>query len=322
MKTPALCRDCNDLTRRDFVRAAAALSAVGLVGAQDARKTSETRVTDLYKSLTDVQRKEICKPFDDPLRLKVDNNWHINKLRVGKDYTSDQQALIKDIFTGLHSSEYAPIVQGQVDHDNGCKELAGCAVAIFGEPGTGKFEFVFTGRHVTRRCDGDSVDGAAFGGPIFYGHAAESFNEKPDHKGNIYWFQAKRANELFAALDGKQREKALLGESRGEHGTKTVALPGKAELPGLPASALSADQKKLAQTVLKDMLAPFREADQAETMKIVEIAGVDALHFSYYKNEDIGDDGVWDVWQVEGPNMVWYFRGKPHVHTWVNVARA
>jgi hypothetical protein len=45
------------------------------------------------------------------------------------------------------------------------------AIAIFGEPGTGKFEFVLTGRHVTRRCDGDSLEGAAFGGPIFYAPA-------------------------------------------------------------------------------------------------------------------------------------------------------
>lgn len=49
----------------------------------------------------------------------------------------------------------------------------------------------------------------AFGGPIFYGHAAEGFNEKPDHPGNVYWYQAKRANELFQALDGKQRKVAL-----------------------------------------------------------------------------------------------------------------
>ena len=50
----------------------------------------------------------------------------------------------------------------------------GSSVAIFGEPGSGKFQFVLTGRHCTRRCDGDSVEGAAFGGPLFYGHAAKS----------------------------------------------------------------------------------------------------------------------------------------------------
>ena len=37
---------------------------------------------------------------------------------------------------------------------------------------------------------------------------------------------------------------------------------------------------------------------------------------AFYKNMDIGQDGVWDVWQIEGPGMLWYFRGAPHVHTW------
>ena len=40
---------------------------------------------------------------------------------------------------------------------------------------------------------------------------------------------------------------------------------------------------------------------------------------SFYKNHDIGGDGVWDVWQLESPNMLWYFRGSPHVHVWVNI---
>jgi hypothetical protein len=195
----------------------------------------------------------------------------------------------------------------------------GCSIALFGEPGTGKFEFVLTGRHVTRRCDGDSVAGAAFGGPIFYGHAAEGFNEKPDHPGNVYWYQAKRANELFQALDGKQRKLALRSDARPEARAKTVELRGKdAELHGVPMSELTADQKELARKVMAEVLAPFRKADVDECMKLIK-AQFDNLHFAYYQNMDIGDDGVWDVWQIEGPTMVWYFRGSPHVHTWVNI---
>ena len=85
--------------------------------------------------------------------------------------------MIRDIFIGLHNPEYAQKVMEQVEHDGGKEGFGGCSIALFGEPGTGKFEFVLSGRHVTRRCDGDSVEGAAFGGPIFYGHAARSFNE-------------------------------------------------------------------------------------------------------------------------------------------------
>ena len=79
---------------------------------------------------------------------------------------------------------------------------------VAGEPGTGKFEWVLTGRHLTIRCDGDSVEHTAFGGPLFYGHAV-TFDEKPDHPGNVWWHQARLANQVYAALDGKQREKAL-----------------------------------------------------------------------------------------------------------------
>ena len=39
------------------------------------------------------------------------------------------------------------------------------------------------------------------------------------------------------------------------------------------------------------------------------------------KNGDIGNDGVWDIWKLEGPAFSWYFRGSPHVHTWLNIAR-
>jgi hypothetical protein len=282
--------------------------------------TSETLVTTLYQSLTEVQRQAVVFPFDHALRSKVDNNWHITKQRVGKDFTPDQQAMIREIFLKMHSPEYAERVLQQVEHDAGEDGFGACSIALFGEPGVGKFEFVLTGRHVTRRCDGDSVEGAAFGGPIFYGHAALSDEEAADHPGNIYWYQAKRANEVFQMLNGKQRELALLGTSRGEHGTDTVALSGKKHgLPGIPVSELTRDQKEHVHLVMQDLLAPFRKQDVDEAIKLIKANGFDNLHMAFFKNQDIGNDGVWDVWQIEGPAMVWYFRGDPHVHTWVHV---
>ena len=331
MSVTTRCPDCDSdqsgFTRREFIKATAAgivATSAGVVaapvfGAEDKRQIlrSETLVKQLYGSLEGEQKATCCFTFDDPLRLKVDNNWQITEARVGQSFNQDQQDLIRQIFLGLHSEEYAQQVLGQVEHDGGFDQ---CAIALFGEPGTGQFEFVLTGRHVTRRCDGDSVEGAAFGGPIFYGHAAKGFNEPPDHEGNVYWYQAERANELFQALDGKQRMQALLGDSRGEHGTDTVKLNGKsAGLAGIPVSELTADQKELAEKVMEDLLRPFREADRLECMNLIRKHGFDQLHFSFYKNEDIGDDGVWDVWQVEGPTTVWYFRGQPHVHAWVHI---
>ncbi|MBT3568599.1 MAG: DUF3500 domain-containing protein [Opitutae bacterium] len=314
----------NLLSRRKFVATTASASAIALASSSlqgkpqsDKNTTAETLVQSLYKSLNDKQREAICLPFDHPLRSKVNNNWHINKTRLNQ-FSDDQQAMVREIFLKLHSPEYAQKVFDQVDGDSG---FGKGSFALFGKPGSGKFEFVFTGRHCTRRCDGDSVEGAAFGGPIFYGHAAKGFYEKPEHPGNAYWFQAKRANELFQALDGKQRKIALLDKrSRGERGNKTIETKGTVKgLEGIPASDFSGDQKDLFRKVLADLLAPFRQQDSTEAMKLIEANDIDKLHLSYYKKENIGEDEVWDVWQVEGPKMVWYFRGKPHVHVWANI---
>ena len=128
------------------------------------KATSETLVATLFKSLSEEQRKIIAFPFDHPLRSKVDNNWMITDKKISEFYTKDQQAMIREIFLGLHNPEYADKVMQQVEHDGGKEGFGGSSIALFGEPGTGKFEFVLAGRHVTRRCDGDSVEGEAFGG--------------------------------------------------------------------------------------------------------------------------------------------------------------
>lgn len=282
---------------------------------------SETLVTTLYKSMNEAQRKDLCFAFEDKLRNKVDNNWHITPKRIDQVLDKDQQAMVREIFDKLHSEEYKKRVWEQFDADNqGDGGFGSASIALFGEPGAGKFEFVLTGRHCTRRCDGDSVAGAAFGGPIFYGHAARSFNEDPGHEGNVYWYQAKRANEVFKALDGKQREKALLENIRTEQGQNTIRLTGKKSgLDGIPVSELSADQKDLVRMVLADLLLPFRKEDAAEAMRHIEKNGFDSLHMAFSKNHDLGSDGIWDNWQIEGPSMVWLFRGAPHVHCWAHI---
>jgi hypothetical protein len=120
-------------------------------------------------------------------------------------------------------------------------------------------------------------------------------------------------------LDGKQREVALVDKVREEKETATVALSGKkSELPGIPMGALSNDQRNMVRKVLAEVLAPFRREDAEESLRLIE-PHFDALHMAFCKSMDIGGDGIWDVWQIEGPNMIWLFRGAPHVHTWVHI---
>ena len=310
--------------RRDFLKTVAgagALAATGSLPVNAAPKPSspaEKVAHSLFESLNEEQRSAVAFPFDHPLRSKVDNNWQITKPRIGQFFNKDQQAMVEEIFRKIHSPEYAETIVKQVAHDSNSKALEKCSVALFGEPGK-DFEFVLTGRHCTRRCDGNSVKGAAFGGPFFTVMRRMGFTKSRIIRETPIGF-GWQANKVYEMLDGKQREAALLGRSRGERGMKTIALTGKKHgLDGIRAGDLSNDQKDEMRKVMTTLLAPFRKEDADEAMKYVEASGFDNLHMAFYKTEDVGKDGVWDVWQIEGPSMVWYFRGQPHVHTWVHI---
>jgi hypothetical protein len=306
--------------------AAGAAVAASLAGSKvawaDLKDDSpEKLVKALHKSLTDEQRKHVVLPWDHKLRLHVMNNWYVVKPRIGKFFTADQQQLLRDIVKGLSSAEGHEKFQKVMKGDN--KNFENYATAIFGNPEENKFVWFLTGRHLTMKCDGDTQENAVFGGPIFYGHAGDAkdnFNELPTHPGNVFWNQAVLANKLFGALDGKQQAKALLDDTPKED-PATIKLQGEAgPFAGLPVAEMSKDQKGLVEEVLRSILAPYRASDVEEAMKVVkDSGGLDKLHLSFYSDEDTGDDKVYDNWMVQGPQIMWFFRGHPHVHTWVNV---
>ena len=328
------CPDCDDndragINRRDFVRKVAGTALAGsllpLVGvggprravaAPSPKSTAETVVKRFYDSLDEKQRKVICFEFDNPLRTKINANWPITPLKIGSDFTKDQQAMIDEIFRGVTSPDGYERFQKQMTEDSGGFE--DYHVAVFGTPGTGKFERELTGRHVTIRADGDSVAGAAFGGPIVYGHGTGD-GEK-GLPGNVYYYQIQKANEVFKALDGKQRTAALLAKAPNEAAVKIQGSSG--QVPGLSVGELSKDQQGLVESVIKVILAPYREEDIDEAMAIMKDGGgLDALHMAFYEAGDLGKDHEWDIWRLEGPTFVWHFRGAPHVHTYVNIAK-
>jgi len=335
------CDDCGGSdqawTRRDFVRTglAGAAAAGVLTGttlradeaAKASKPESETLVKKLYGTFSDTQRSKLCFPWDHTddrglLRTHVSNNWSITdreKMNVGGDFfTADQRDMIEAIFWGLYNPEWHDRIRQQLKDDAGGYGQAQ-AIALFGEPGNGQFEFVMTGRHLTVRCDGNTSDHVAFGGPIFYGHAARGFNEEKDHPGNVFWPQALKANSLYTMLDGKQREKAMVKDIPEE---SAVSFQGdKGVFPGLPIADMTADQKAFAQGVLQSLIEPYRQSDKDEVIQCLEKnGGLDRCSLAFYDADDIGNDKVWDYWRLEGPTFVWYYRGAPHVHVWVNVA--
>ncbi|MDH3719000.1 MAG: DUF3500 domain-containing protein, partial [Planctomycetota bacterium] len=246
-------------------------------------------------------------------------NWNVTQPSINSDFFSGQQrALIRDIFEGIIQPDWHGRIDQQLKDDAGGFGKRQ-SIAIFGQPGGDKFEFVMTGRHMTLRCDGNSAEHVAFGGPIFYGHAAQGFHEKADHPGNVFWPQALAANKVFEMLDGQQRTLALVGRSPQESAVGFRGPDG--QRPGIPVSELSADQKQQVQQVLQKLIEPYRQDDRDEVLQCLKThGGLDACSLAFYREPDIGGDGVWDNWRLEGPAFVWYFRGAPHVHVWVNVA--
>ena len=321
---PRPCPDCeNPLDRRQFlattagVAVAASASSLLVPGMlQAAPKSSgaaEGLVGELHESLSADQKKEMVLSWDDPRRTKINANWHITKASVGKFFTKAQQDLIQQIVKGVTSEDGYDRFLKQMEYDAG--GIGEYSVALFGDPAKKPFEFELTGRHLTLRADGDSTPGAAFGGPIIYGHGEEG-----NIKQNLFFHLTERADEVFKALDEKQRTQALLTDAPSEGAVKL--RPESDRIPGIIGSELSKDQQQLVTAVFKDIISSYREEDVEEALSIYKAGGgVEKTRIAFYQAGDLGDDKVWDIWRLESPTVVCHFRGAPHVHAYINVRR-
>jgi len=318
------------LSRRDLLRASAVAAATGIlrtpaIAATEPSATAETLAGRLHASLSEAQRKQVCFGWDHVhpkfglLRTRVGNNWNVTEPEVKSDFFSkDQQQLIREIFERLIDPAWHERYDRQLEDDTGGFGH-GQSIALLGEPGSGRFQFLLTGRHVTLRCDGDSAEHVAFGGPIFYGHDTGGGTEDAAHTGNVFWTQAVAANGVFAMLDGRQRRLATVAKTPREN---AIAFRrGGAEPQGIAVSELAGDQRAELERVLGVLLEPYRTVDRDEVRGCLSRqGGLDRCRLAFYGDGDLGDDGVWDNWRLEGPAFVWHYRGAPHVHVWVNVA--
>lgn len=332
MQKPVSSTSESALGRREFLKysasalalASGGLALPGLLAKE--RKTPETLVKVLYDSMNEKQRKAVCFGWDyiEPkrglLRTRLENNWTITKPSINSSfYTGDQKALMREIFLGMTHPDWHERYDKQLKDDVGGFGKRQ-SIAIFGKPGSDQFEFVLASRHMTLRCDGNSAEHVAFGGPILYAHEGERTFEKPNHPGNVFWHQALAANQLYDMFDGKQRKQALVTSGMPSEELVGFRGPGGG-FQGIKVADFSADQKTHLQSVLKLLLEPFRQSDQDEVVRCLKVqGGLDACHLAFYKEGDLGKDGIYDNWRLEGPSFVWYFRGNPHVHVWVNVA--
>ena len=254
------CPDCG-LGRRDFVRTlaigGAALAAGGTLAApivraageigpmpRVANTVAEDLVKELFAGLDATQKMAVVKPWDHPARRSVNPNKALDKT-LGKVFTKPQQDLIEKIVRAISSDEKGWHQITRAGTWDASKTFDNCGADIFGDPAAGKFAFLFTGHHLTVRCDGDSEDGAAFGGPIYYGHTPNGYLPK-----NVFAYQTKEVMKAFDALDEKQRKQALVTKGNPGEGKKSVELKKAGDRPGIAYADLTTDQQELVEKVM------------------------------------------------------------------------
>ena len=93
---------------------------------------------------------------------------------IGAVYTPAQQELNQRILRAIASDEngYTKLTRNGTFDNSG--SFGRCGTYIFGDPSSdGQFAWVFSGHHITVRCDGNSEPDAGFGGPMYYGHSPD-----------------------------------------------------------------------------------------------------------------------------------------------------
>jgi hypothetical protein len=332
------CPECemteDSLDRRGFLHAAAG-TAVTLVGLQAvpsatprvradepvrASKPAEALIRELHASLSEEQKSRVVLPWNHgggngtPTRLRMYNAAIFNDRRIGAVYTPAQQELLQRIVRGISSGDEGFRLISRGGTWDGSSTFENCGAYIFGDPsGDNQFSWVFTGHHLTVRCDGNSEPDAAFGGPMYYGHSPDGWSQR-----NLFFPQTRAVKEVFESLSDNQRRQAMATWRQGEARELADSVRFRQQFPGLSVNELTADQRALLQRAMRKILEPYRQEDADEVMQIMRRnGGLERLHLAFY--QDQGETRGWSFWRIEGPGFVWNFRVLPHVHTYVNI---
>jgi hypothetical protein len=311
--------------RRTVLKIGASLGVVGGAGVAGYRlwppgpsrdiQPVDALARELYASLDTEQRADACVPYDHPLRQYHNRGVWGGGRDILFGFTRRQRQLLTDLMhAGLSPNGRSRVPEQDFTYWSGVHAMR---ALICGDPASPPYQIVLTGAHVNLRLGGRSREGAAFGGPQVYGD--QRGNGQAGLPGNTYRDQFLLGHEIFRNLDASQKALALL---EAEPVQTSLELQGRGgSFPGIAVSQLDPENRSRAHMLVDRIFATYPPGDVAYARACLEAnGGVDGLSLSYYERGGDGRIAEAQVFRLEGPGAVLFFRGYPHVHAFINVA--
>ena len=269
----------------------------------------------LYTSLDPEQRAATCVSYDHPLRQYHNRGVWGGGHSILFGFNRAQRAILTDLlYAGLSEEGRGRVPEEYFARWTGVNSLR---VLICGDPTAPPYQIILTGAHLNLRLGGKSREGVAFGGPQVYGD--QRGNEIAGLPGNLYRDQFLFGQRLLRSLDAGRRKHALLEEAPVQ---TQIELQGRhGSFLGIPVAELAPEGKALARELVERIFSTYPPDDVSYARECLDAnGGLDALFLSYYQHGQDGEIPEGQVFRLEGPAAVFYFRGYPHVHAFLNVA--
>jgi hypothetical protein len=286
----------------------------------------------LAATLTPMQRQLVVLPADDPTKQIANTIAVLDRPHIGTLLSPAQLYLVERLYASMLSDRGRQALSGTISVEG---KLEGSVLAIYGEPERGDAHTVLSGGHFLVRGGGDPGDGPVLGGAVAYGHQIGDGIWRV--RGNGFAYHGDVANRLFAALSPAERAKAVLPAPPHELLLQVQGAGGR--FPGLRLGDAGEVACQAGADLLEAVLGLYPETARERARAAVRAnGGVEALHIATYASRGFYSDmkdwaalaaaerarrgePYWQVWRLEGPGTIIHFKGHPHVHAYLQIAR-
>ena len=269
----------------------------------------------LFNTLDPETRDLGCIDYDHPYRQYHNRGVGTGGIDISAArFSREQRSLLTDLmYAGLSEQGWDRLPQQFFINWPGVHWMR---LLICGDPSTSLYQIILSGPHLNLRLGGKNREGVAFGGPLVYGDQRGDYKQGLPR--NVYRYQFVAANQLLRSLEPHQQQAALLSrtpiqtqiELQGRHGS----------FPGIEVSDLSKDNREQVRRLVDSILSTYANEDVAYAHRCLEEnGGIDSLFLSYYEEGEVNGSGEYQIFRLEGPAAVLYFRGYPHVHSFINI---